>query len=96
MLREAVIVVSREQPQSLFQSPVIGQLVLIIHVSPVPFDVAVKGFLDEVSEVGIFVCMVINSSRSDKLSCVKNGVDYEQSVYGYTSFRAWVALYFRR
>jgi len=61
----------------LFERLVVGLLILTIHITPVSFDVAIKGLLDEPGEVGILASQVVNPSRGDNLPGVKNSVNYE-------------------
>ena len=82
MLGETVIVIGGKQPSLPLKCQVVGLLVLVIHISPVAFNVAVEGFLDEPGKLGILARQVVYSSTGDNLPCVKNGVDYEQCVYG--------------
>ena len=52
VLGEPVIVVGRQQTSPLLERVVVGLLVLVIHISPVAFDVAIEGFLDKLGEAG--------------------------------------------
>ena len=58
-------------------------LILVIHISPVALDVAVKALLDELGEVRVLARQVVNSSAGNNLAGLENGIDYEQCIYGY-------------
>ncbi len=72
VLEEAVIVVSRQQAGALLECLVVGLLVLVIHVSPVPLDVAVERCLDAGGKVGddstILLYLRISSDQVRKAS----------------------------
>jgi len=74
---EAVVIVSRQQPSALCERLVVGLPILIIQFSPVPFDVAIEGVLDEPGKVGDLAGQVVNTPRSDNLPGVENSIDYE-------------------
>jgi len=66
----------------LFQRLVIALFVLFIHIAPVAFDVAVEGFLDELSKVGVLAGQIVNFPRGYDLPGAESWIDYKQRVYG--------------
>ena len=61
----------------MFERLVVGLFILAIHISPVAFDVAIEGFLDELGKIGVLACQVIDSSCGHNLTGIENSVDYE-------------------
>ena len=74
---KAAIVVGRQWPSALFERLVIGLFILATHVSPVAFDVAIKGLLNELGKVGVLARQVVYPSTGDNLPGVENSIDYE-------------------
>jgi len=67
----------------LFDRLVIGLFVLVIHIAPIAFYVAVKALLDKLGEVSVLADQVVDSSAGNNLAGLENGIDYEQRIYSY-------------